>query len=185
MSDDRTVRAADPRGRPLALFATTFERDEPTAAIATAAQLLPDVDILLPGDVKRLDRRLLAELRALPNVTLPGWLDRASYLTRLGHASVAVALTTDTHSVMRGACEAVWLGVPTVLTDNVLNREYFAPSTFTLHSGDAIAAAVRLALSCDADAAATDAADRKRKLAARWKRQRAELLRAIEPQHSL
>jgi glycosyltransferase involved in cell wall biosynthesis len=157
-------------------FATTFGHDDPVEAMIGAARLLPDAEITISGDFRRLPSLARAALEGLPHVEMTGWLDTREYLERMCAADVVVALTNDVHSVMRSAFEAAWFERPTVLSDTPPNREYFSPSQFAPHTASGLAAAIAAALAeIDLDALSA----RRRVLEDRWRAQREALLEYI------
>jgi len=119
----------------------SFTEDEPTAEIFAAARLLPDLDIFLSGDPAPLAASLRTRLP--PNVTLTGFLDTAAYGGLIRGADVVVDLTTEDHTMLRGAYEAIYQGVPVIVSDWPLLRQAFPMgAVHVANTADAIAAAV-------------------------------------------
>ena len=124
-----------------AVFVTSFDRDEPIAAMVEAARLVPEVAFVMTGDTARAGERMPASLP--PNLRLSGFLPTDDYRSLIGGAGVVVALTSDDHTTQRAAWEAVYQETPVIVTDTALLREEFA--TGALHvtnTPEAIAAAV-------------------------------------------
>lgn len=132
--------------RPTVLFATVFDPDEPLEAITHAACALSECEVLITGAPQRLAGEFRERLSRAAHVRLTGWLAQADYLALAGAADVVVALTTDPHSVMRSAFEAIYLERPTVLSDTATLRECFSPSVFVDPSGEEVADGVRAVL---------------------------------------
>ena len=168
-----------PGVRPTVLFATVFDPDEPLQAITHAACELSECEVMVTGAPERLAAHFRKRLYEASNVRLTGWLTQADYVALAGDADVVVALTSDPHSVMRSAFEAVYLGRPTVLSDTVTLRACFAPSVFVNACGEEIAAGVRAVLAEHARWLSR-APSRREELLARWARQRAALQALIE-----
>jgi glycosyltransferase involved in cell wall biosynthesis len=102
---------------------TSFDRDEPIAAMVGAAVRLPGVKFLMTGDVEGKRQLLPSPLPA--NLQLTGFLDPAEYGRLLRRASVVIALTTDEHTMQRGAYEAIYQGTPVIVSDTPLLRAAF------------------------------------------------------------
>ena len=165
-----------PEGRPRLLFIGTFAGDEPTAELIAAAARVPSVDIHVTGDV----RRCPAELRvsAPANVTLVGYLTGDSYGRELAEADAVLALSTERHSVMRTAYEAVYARRPLIVPDRPLLRELFPYAVHVPVTAEGIAAGMERAFSRHAELVA--AADAARELQLdRWARQKAVLEEAL------
>ena len=176
----RATQTAGRRGsRPKVLFATVFDPDEPLEAITRAALELKECEVLITGSESRLAHELRERLRSETHVRLTGWLQQSDYLTLAGEADVVVALTTDPHSVMRSAFEAIYLGRPTVLSDTAPLRECFSPSVFVSSTGQSVTEGVRSVLA-DHDRWLSQAAPRRDTLLERWEQQRMALESVIE-----
>lgn len=144
----------------------SFAGDEPTAEIIAAARRLPDVDVFLSGDPSPLPASLRDSLPA--NATLTGFLDTAAYGALIRGADVVLDLTTEDHTMLRGAYEAIYQGVPVIVSDWPLLRESFPTGAIHVaNSADAIAAAVRTVLAEPGRFRAAAARLREAKLA-RW-----------------
>lgn len=101
----------------------TFSPDEPLAELLQAAATLPDVAFYITGDPIRAKASYLSERP--PNVHFTGFLPDAAYIGLLRSVQGVVVLTTDNHTMQRGACEALWLGQPMVISDWPILRRYF------------------------------------------------------------
>jgi glycosyltransferase involved in cell wall biosynthesis len=105
----------------------TFAPDEPVGELVAAAAELPDVSFYLTGDPSR--PGFVAPPTIPPNVHFTGFLPDDQYFG-LMHASDAVlCLTNREHTMQRGACEALSMGVPIVTSDTTLLRSYFRMGT--------------------------------------------------------
>ncbi len=160
---------------------TSFDRDEPVSAMAEAARELPDIRFFMTGD------RTLA-LQALPqgtpaNLVLTGFLDNASYGALVRHAGVVVALTTDDHTMQRGAYEAIYHGTPVIVSDTDLLRRAFDEGAVHVDNSPAsIVAAVRRVRDHASEYRAGAARLRARKHV-RWTQSRSALLETIGHTH--
>ncbi len=110
---------ADPSFRsssiPRVVVAGSFDRNEPVELTLAAAALLPDMEVRLTGDVRRLAPNV--RLNAPANAVFTGYLSYPHFLGELLTADVVVAFSTDRHIMNRAAFEAVGLGRPLVLSD--------------------------------------------------------------------
>jgi glycosyltransferase involved in cell wall biosynthesis len=105
----------------------TFSPDEPLEAVLEAAAALVDVQFYITGDPIRAKRSVLD--RRLPNARFTGFLPDPDYFGLLRSMDGILVLTTDDHTMQRGACEAVSLGVPIITSNWPLLREYFHKGT--------------------------------------------------------
>ncbi len=101
----------------------TFSPDEPVGEILAAAAALPDVHFYITGDLIRAKQSHLTQHP--PNVHFTGFLPDAEYIGLLRTVQAIVVLTTDNHTMQRGACEALWLGQPILTSDWPILRAYF------------------------------------------------------------
>ena len=110
---------ADPSFRstsvPRVVVAGSFDRNEPVALTLAAAALLPDMEVRLTGDVRRLAPNVRSKAPA--NAVFTGYLSYPQFLGELLTADVVAAFSTDRHIMNRAAFEAVGLGRPLVLSD--------------------------------------------------------------------
>ncbi len=105
----------------------TFSPDEPISEVLTAAASLPEVDFYITGDPIRAKKTFLQHHP--DNVKFTGFLPDEDYLGLLRAVQVIVVLTTDNHTMQRGACEAVSLGKPIITSDWPILRTYFDKGT--------------------------------------------------------
>jgi len=123
-----------PHGKPFLLnggfniaVINTFSPDEPIEKILAAATTLPEVHFYVTGDPIRASRALLQSKPA--NVTFTGFLPDEDYFGLLRAVQAVMVLTTDDHTMQRGACEAVSLGKPIITSDWPVLKEYFDKGT--------------------------------------------------------
>lgn len=119
-----------PSGRPFPLIGefnvaviNTFAPDEPMAEMLRAAADLPEIQFYITGDPIRAKKMFLQDHPA--NVKFTGFLPDQEYLGLLRAVNAIVVLTTRDHTMQRGACEAVSLGKPVIISDWPLLRSYF------------------------------------------------------------
>jgi glycosyltransferase involved in cell wall biosynthesis len=105
----------------------TFSPDEPVEAVLEAAEGLPEVQFYITGDPIRAKKTFLRNPPA--NVQFTGFLPDAEYFGLLKSAQAIMVLTTDDHTMQRGACEAVSLARPIITSDWPLLRSYFNKGT--------------------------------------------------------
>jgi glycosyltransferase involved in cell wall biosynthesis len=156
---------------------TSFDRDEPVSAMVEAARRLPEVPFLITGDIAFAPRPLRGTLP--PNLTPTGFLETSSYGGLLRKAGVVMALTTDDHTMQRGAYEAIYQGTPVIVSDTQVLRQAFDEGAVHVNNTPEaiVAAVVRVR---DNAPEYRDAARRLRaRKLSRWDRTRAELLAAL------
>lgn len=135
-----------PLPRPHVTVVNTFSFDEPIAEIVEAARRLPEVRFSVTGDI----RRCPAAIRntAPSNLTFTGYISMTDYINMLYSSDLAVILTTQDHTMQRGAYESVSLEVPIVTSDWPLLRETFSGGgEFCDNTAEDIARAIRQVLS--------------------------------------
>jgi len=116
--------SAPERNGPLrVLYVGRFAGDEPVEVVIAAAALVPEIEIVITGDVARCPPSLL---RAAPsNVEFVGFLDAPGYRDAVTEADVVLCLTTEPGSVMRSACEAVYACRPLIVSGWPVASEVF------------------------------------------------------------
>lgn len=105
----------------------TFSPDEPVGEVLKAAASLPEVQFYITGDPIRARRTFLQHHPS--NVKFTGFLPDDEYLGLLRSVQAIMVLTTDNHTMQRGACEAVSLGKPIITSNWPILREYFHKGT--------------------------------------------------------
>ncbi|MBA3884180.1 MAG: glycosyltransferase family 4 protein [Acidobacteria bacterium] len=134
-----TLRRAE--GRFEAVFVTSFDRDEPIAAMVEAARRLPDVDCCMTGDWASGAQAAPTELPA--NLRLTGFLDLPAYGALLRKSDVVIALTNDDHTMQRAAYEAIYQGAPVIVSSTeLLKRAFDEGAVHVNNSPEAIVEAV-------------------------------------------
>lgn len=172
-----TVSPQPPGGPQRVLFVGVFADDEPVEAVVAAAALLPGVQVAVTGDLAKCPAGLVAA--APPNVEFVGFLDQSGYRAEVERADVLLALTTEPTSIMRAGYEAVYARRRLVVSDWPALREVFPHAWFTSHDPQALAAALRDALSEPAAAQRLDRALAEQ--ASRWRGQLETLRGALAP----
>jgi glycosyltransferase involved in cell wall biosynthesis len=104
-----------------------FDPDEPLEILFEAAGHLRGVCFYMTGDAQRLDRRLL--MKKPENICLTGYLSYERYVGLLRGVSAIMDLVNNEHTLLMGAFEAVSLGVPLIVSDWPLLRDYFSLGT--------------------------------------------------------
>lgn len=116
------------------LFVCSFEPDEPTTLILSAAKALSGegLTVVITGDSTPVLSRGSGPRH--PRVLLPGFVSRPVYDALLLNADVVVVLSEDTDCLMCGAYEAIAAERPLVLSDTPLLRAVFGGcATYSHH----------------------------------------------------
>src|SRR5207247_2510572 len=109
--------------------------------VLAASRLLPDVEFLITGDVRRCPRALHDS--AGPNVVFTGYLRGGDYLRSLEQADVVLVLTRHPKAVNRAAYEGVYAGRPLIISDGAAMTPLFPYAVHTSNEAANIAAAIR------------------------------------------
>ena len=158
---------------------SSFDVDEPVAAILEAAARVPDVPFFITGDSSGLEPRLAASRP--PNVTFTGFLDEKAYGRLVSGASVVLDLTSEDHTMLRGAYEAVYQGVPVIVSDWPILREAFPfGASHVDNTAEAIAAAV-VAMREDRARYRADAGRLREEKLRRWEQTRRSIIERLQP----
>jgi glycosyltransferase involved in cell wall biosynthesis len=174
-----------PQGKPFPLngkfsiaVINTFSPDEPVGEILRAAASLPEVWFYITGDPIRAKKEHLKN--PLPNVKFTGFLPDEDYFGLLRNAQAVMVLTTDDHTMQRGACEAVSLGKPIVTSDWPILREYFDKGTIHVdNSAQGIREAV-IRMQAERETFEDEILILQQERWQEWRQKQAELLRLIE-----
>lgn len=120
----------------------SFSGDEPLKILFEAARQLPDVYFYLTGDARRLDQSLLKNKPR--NIVLTGYLSYECYIGLLRGVGAVMDLVDNEHTLLMGAFEAVSLGVPLMVSDWPLLRDYFCRGTvYVTNSHEGVCEGVR------------------------------------------
>jgi hypothetical protein len=106
---------------------SSFAPDEPLDEVIQVAKESPDIGIYVTGDPARSVKPLPTDLPS--NVQLTGLLPDDEYYGLLRSVQAVMALTTENHTMQRGACEAVWLGQPIITSFWPVLRQSFHKGT--------------------------------------------------------
>jgi len=104
-------------------FISTFTRDEPIDAFLEAASQVSDVQFYITGRLRDANPEVLK--RAPINVTFTDFLSDSDYVGLLLASDAVICLTTEDHTMQRGAYEAVYLGRPVITSNFPLLRQSF------------------------------------------------------------
>jgi glycosyltransferase involved in cell wall biosynthesis len=104
-----------------------FDQDEPLEILFAAANQLSEVCFYLTGDARRLNQRLL--MKKPDNIFLTGYLSYERYVGLLRGVCAIMDLVNNEHTLLMGGFEAVSLGVPLIVSDWPLLRNYFSLGT--------------------------------------------------------
>jgi glycosyltransferase involved in cell wall biosynthesis len=111
------------RGDFIITMVNSFSQDEPLEEMLEAAQSQPEVTFFVTGNPRARERRF--HLNCPPNVIFTGFVDDQDYVGLLRASHAVMALTTQDHTMQRGACEALSLGKPIITSDWGLLKEFF------------------------------------------------------------
>jgi glycosyltransferase involved in cell wall biosynthesis len=111
----RAAPASPLPGRPRIVYIGRFAGDEPTAEVIEAARLVPEVDVLITGDIRKCPALLRKSAPA--NVTFTGFLTGHDYTRALEQAAAIMVLTRHPLAVNRGAYEAVYFERPLIISN--------------------------------------------------------------------
>ncbi|HEY6781515.1 MAG TPA: glycosyltransferase [Thermoleophilaceae bacterium] len=164
------------RDVPTVLWTGIFAADEPFPAVIAAARLMPDVELLVAGDLRRCP---VDPADAPPNVRWLGFLRGAEYQAALNDADAVLALTDDSTSAMRAAAEAVYAGKPLITSDLEHLAALFPGCVRVRNEAEAIVAGVRRALA-ERNGLSTGSAALREVQLARWREQRELLLERLQ-----
>ena len=104
-------------------FVQTFAPDEPLEAVLEAVSRLPEVNLYITGDTRRMSRQSLADSPS--QVTFTGFLPDSQYVGLLRAVDAVMVLTTRDHTLQLGGCEAVAAGKPLIVSDWPFLRQSF------------------------------------------------------------
>ena len=126
-------------------FSCSFAPDEPVEEVFEAARNLPNVNIYITGNYKRLSHERL-QLKP-DNCHFTGFLDFDEYVGLLRNADAVMALTTRDGTLLSGGFEAVSLERPLIVSDWPVLEDYF--STGAVHvdnTAEGIAKGIKYAI---------------------------------------
>jgi glycosyltransferase involved in cell wall biosynthesis len=151
-------------------FISTFTRDEPLEAFLRAASQVGDVQFYVTGRLKDANPTLME--RAPKNVIFTDFLSNSDYVGLLAASDAVICLTTEDHTMQRGAYEAVYLGKPVITSNFDILRESFPNGTVHVdNTPNDIAEGIRLM---------RDNLDRYRREVEQLRRQKLERWRQVE-----
>jgi hypothetical protein len=105
----------------------SYDADEPYPLIFEAARTLEGVSFYFTGDSRDIDKQLLAMKTS--NIHLAGYLPYERYIGLLRAADTIMDLVDNDHTLLLGGFEAVSLGVPLIVSNSQLLRNYFSQGT--------------------------------------------------------
>ncbi|MEM9773433.1 MAG: hypothetical protein AAF902_02555 [Chloroflexota bacterium] len=108
-------------------FSCSFAPDEPIEEVFEAARMLPDVNVYITGNYKRLSDERLALKPA--NCHFTGFIEFDEYVGLLRNADAVMALTTRDGTLLSGGFEAVSLERPLIVSDWPVLENYFSKGT--------------------------------------------------------
>lgn len=155
----------------------SFNPDEPIAEVFEAARRLPDLRFYVTGNPRHLARDIAAGRPA--NVVLTGFLSDAEYAGLLTSVGAVLTLTTRDHTMLRGAYEAIYQGVPVVISDWPLLRDAFGRGAVHVdNSAEGIVSGINR-IRGDQERYRREAAELREQKLARWSEVRTDLRRRL------
>ena len=133
---DSKDSASIPFSRPWFICPSSFNKDEPVAAILSAASLAPQLTFVLTGNKQRAMAN--HDISALPkNVKLPGFLPTEEFNQLLCEADAIMGLTLLDGIQLSVANEAVGANQPLVLANTNTLRKLFYKGAVYIDANDA------------------------------------------------
>ena len=130
------------RGEHFVTVVNSFSYDEPLEEVLEAARQLPEIEFAVTGDISRCPPSI--EASRPDNVRFTGFVSRQEYVDMLYSSDAAVILTTENHTMQRGAYEAMSLGVPIITSDwPLLRKTFFKGAQFTDNTAKSITESLR------------------------------------------
>jgi len=128
------------------VYICTYSGDEPVEEVLEAARMLnPSTVIHITGDYRKAKTGTVDS--APSNVLFTGFLDEKDYQSLLRSCDAVMVLTTQDHTLLCGAYEAVSLGKPLILSNQPALMSYFRKgAVYTENSAENIAGAVETTL---------------------------------------
>jgi len=154
-------------------FVSSFTPDEPLGNFLLAAAKLPQFQFFITGNYKDADRNLV--LSKSDNVHFTGYLSDAAYVELLRSSDAVISLTTEDHTMQRGAYEAVYLGRPVITSGFGILREAFPRGTVHVdNTPDAIVGGI-LRMQENLTQYVSEVEDLKNEKLERWKKLESEI----------
>lgn len=169
----------DLEGKHTIVMVSSFSADEPIAEVLRAAPMLDDGTVLyMTGNWRRFASDLERTIPA--NVRLTGYLSERNFQSLVKSADVVLALTTQDHTLLCSAYEAVVLHKPLVTSDTSALRSYFRKGVlFTGHSADELSRTLNRAV-VEREERSKEIEELALILEAEWRPRFEELVRRIE-----
>jgi hypothetical protein len=115
-------------GKPLEItVVNTFNPDEPLEPIFHAARHLDDVHFFILGDTKLAPPGILK--KAPKNVSFTGYLHGDDYWRRIVSSNAVISLTTFPYSLLAGAQDGMFAGIPLIISRQPALTSYFTSGT--------------------------------------------------------
>jgi glycosyltransferase involved in cell wall biosynthesis len=109
------------------VFINTYSPDEPLEEVIQAAGSLEGVKVYITGKKSKASPGLLTSAPA--NVHFTDFLPDQAYYGLLDACDAVMCLTTQDHTMQRGACEALSLGKPIITSIWPILKDYFHQGT--------------------------------------------------------
>ncbi|QEF99620.1 hypothetical protein Mal15_36860 [Stieleria maiorica] len=124
----------------------SFNYDEPISEMFKAAEQLDDTSFYFTGNPKHLSAEVASQKP--DNVRLTGFLSDQEYGSLLQQADVVLTLTTQDHTMLRGAWESIYQGTPVIVSDwGILKTSFDRGAVHVDNTCQSIVNAIRYAQS--------------------------------------
>jgi len=113
-------------------FINTFADNEPLEIVLETAKRLPQINFFITGRLKDAPSHLIKQINQAPkNVKFTDFLPYAEYVALLKSSDATIILTTEDHTMLRGAYESIYLGKPIIISDfDFLKRVFYKGAVY-------------------------------------------------------
>lgn len=127
--------------RPLVFFPASFNNDEPIEEVINAAKLIPEFDLVMTGNYKKLKENFNITQEYLPsNIKITGWIPTEDYNNLLLKCDVLLGLTIFDDIQMSVSNEGLGAKKVMVLSDKkALRQIYGEGALYTENKAESIA----------------------------------------------
>lgn len=127
--------------RPLVFFPASFNNDEPIEEVINAAKLIPEFDLVMTGNYKKLKENFNITQESLPsNIKITGWIPTEDYNKLLLECDILLGLTIFDDIQMSVSNEGLGAKKVMVLSDKKALRQIYSDGAlYTENKANAIA----------------------------------------------
>ncbi len=132
---------------PKIAFICSFAPDEPLENILKVASLSPEIKFYITGDHSLLQNKNQILEKKADNLIFTGFMSYNEYISLLNYVDAIVVLTTRDQTMLSGACEAMMVGKPLIVSNWNSLRQYYNKGTIcTNNSTEEIREAINTAI---------------------------------------